>query len=446
LFGARSIRFRLTIWYACVLAAALGLFGGLIWFSLRQQLLNGLDQDLSASAARFQAYFLQQSAEESGRHLKAELDEFCQALPASTYLELKGASGSEFHYPERGREPQREIRAVESSFETGGERFELTVGGSTESIHRTLELLRLLLIGLIPVIVAVACVGGGWLSGRALKPVDEITSAAKIIGIENLSQRLTVPATGDELQRLTEVWNAMLERLEAAVTTLSQFAADASHELRTPLAVIRTNAEIALRRARTPESYRESLAEIEAEANRMTQLVEDLLFLARNGSGPAGMPMEAVDLRAIVGDVISEVRDLAGARDIRLRYSYAGADVVVSGNCAALRRMLLALVDNALKYSERGGEVSIELQSFSERATLTIRDSGEGIAAADLPHIFKRFYRADKARSGNGYGLGLSLAAAIAELHGATIGVESTEGAGAVFTVDFPSREARIAA
>lgn len=446
MFRSRSIRFRLTIWYACVLAAALGLFGGLIWLSLREQLLNGLNHDLSDSASRFQTYFLEQSAEESGKHLKAELDEFCQGLPASTYLELRGAGGSEFHYPERGKEPQRHIRAVESSFASEGESFHLTVGASTESIHRTLELLRLLLVGLIPVIVAVACVGGGWLSGRALKPVDEITSAAKTIGIENLSQRLPVPSTGDELQRLTEVWNAMLERLESAVTTLSQFAADASHELRTPLAVIRANAEIALRRARAPESYRESLQEIEAEANRMTQLVEDLLFLARNGSDPVAMPMQSVDLRTIVEDVISEVRDLAAARHIHLHGSFGGAGVSVSGNSAALRRMLLALVDNALKYSQPGGEVAIDLRSLPERAILTIRDKGEGIAAADLPHIFKRFYRADKARAGTGYGLGLSLAAAIAELHNATIRVESTEGSGSVFTVEFPSREARIAA
>ncbi|MDE3196805.1 MAG: HAMP domain-containing protein [Acidobacteriota bacterium] len=445
MLGGRSLRFRLTVWYACILAAALALFGGLIWFSLRQQLLKGFDRDLTDSAARFQTYFLRESAQESGNHLRAELNEFSQGLPDSTFLELSGGHGVEFRYADRAPSRPRHIRSIQTSFESDGETFHLTVGAATDSIHHTLELLRFLLIALIPVVVALACLGGGWISGRALRPVDELTSAAKSIGIENLSQRLPVPSTGDELQRLTEVWNEMLARLETAVTTLSQFAADASHELRTPLAVIRTNAEVALRRAREPDAYRESLREIEAEAERMTQLIEDLLFLARNGSGP-GMPMRHVDLREVAAGVLNDVRDLATERDIHLLSELGERAAPLSGNAPALRRMLLALVDNALKYSPPGAEVHVSLESSYQHAAITVRDHGCGIPATDLPHIFKRFYRADPSRTGAGYGLGLSLASTIASLHGATIRVESTEGEGSVFTVEFPSREARIAA
>ncbi len=172
-------------------------------------------------------------------------------------------------------------------------RLQLEISSSLEAIDHTLDLLKILLFSLVPVVIVVACAGGAWLSRRALKPVDEITTAAQTIGIGNLSLRLRTPQTGDELQRLTEVWNVMLGRLEGAVKTLSQFAADASHELRTPLAVIRTSAELALRRARTPESYRESLREISDEAERMTRLVEDLLFLARNDARESEMPMAA---------------------------------------------------------------------------------------------------------------------------------------------------------
>ncbi len=441
----RSIQFRLTVWYGCVLAASLGLFSAMIWLSLRQQLVNDLDRELAASATRFRSYFLREAAMESGHHLKSELEEFCQALPPSSYLELHGPRAFEFHYPERGR-PTQHVREIRQSFPLADEDYRLLVGASTESIHHTLELLRLLLIALIPAVIAIACLGGAWLSRRALRPVDEITSAARTIGIENLSQRLPVPETGDELQRLTEVWNSMLQRLESAVKTLSQFAADASHELRTPLAVIRTGAELALRRARSPESYRESLAEIQAEAQRMTQLVEDLLFLARNSASTEGMPMQPVAPCEIVRAVAAELRELAALRNIEVQLSLDDRNVVISGNAPALRRLVLALLDNALKYSRPSGKVVVSLTASPESVILAMRDFGIGIPPADLPHIFQRFYRADKARSEGGYGLGLSLAATIAQLHGAAIDAQSTEGEGSLFTVTFPSRKIRVAA
>jgi signal transduction histidine kinase len=227
---------------------------------------------------------------------------------------------------------------------------------------------------------------------------------------------------------------------------LSQFAADASHELRTPLAVIRTSAELALRRARSPESYRESLGEIEAEAQRMTQLVEDLLFLARNSASAEGMPMQMVDPREIVCGVAAEVRELAAVRDIGLELNLGDDGAVISGNGPALRRLVLALLDNALKYSKPGGRVDVSLMATPEVVTIAVRDFGIGIAPADLPHVFQRFYRADKARSEGGYGLGLSLAATIAQLHGASINAQSVEGEGSSFVVSFPSRQVRVAA
>jgi signal transduction histidine kinase len=441
----RSIQFRLTVWYGCVLAASLGLFSAMIWLSLRQQLVSDLDREMAASATRFRSYFLREAAMESGNHLKSELEEFSQALPPSSYLELSGPNGFEFHYPEHGS-PTRHVREIRQSFPMAEDNFQLLVGASTESIYRTLELLRLLLIALIPAVIAIACLGGAWLSRRALRPVDEVTSAARTIGIENLSQRLPVPETGDELQRLTEVWNSMLQRLEAAVKTLSQFAADASHELRTPLAVIRTGAELALRRARSPESYRESLVEIEAEAQRMTQLVEDLLFLARNSASTQGMPMQPVDPCDIVRGVAAELRELAALRNIDLQLSLEDRGVAISGNAPALRRLVLAIIDNALKYSRPSGKVIVSLTASDGLVSIAVRDFGIGIPASDLPHIFQRFYRADKARSEGGYGLGLSLAATIAQLHGAAIDVQSTEGEGSLFTVAFPSRQVRVAA
>lgn len=337
---SRSIQFRLTAWYALLLAAALGLFSGMIWLSLRDRLIDETDRELKATSSRFEAYFRRQISSERRSRVPGELEEFCQALPPSSFIRLSSTAGFQFEYPVHATAERHNLRTFEQTFRLGTETFSLEAGTSMRGIHHTLELLRLLLLSLIPAVIAIACLGGAWLSRRALKPVDEITAAARAIGIENLSLRLPVPPTGDELKRLTEVWNTMLSRLQSAVTTLSQFAADASHELRTPLAVIRTSAELALRRARSPESYRESLAEIAGEAAHMTQLVEDLLFLARGDSKVAAMPMTALDLRDILRDVTSELRGLAEVSGIHLRSVSPDTEILVSGNAVALRRLL----------------------------------------------------------------------------------------------------------
>jgi signal transduction histidine kinase len=438
----RSIRFRLTAWYAAILTAALALFGGLIWLSLRHRLISDIDRDLEGRASRFEKYFKSESDEWGGSSLTDELEEFCQALPPSSYIYLTGANGFVFRYPQGASAPAADFRILRNSFNSGGEWFALEVGTPIADVFHTLDLLRLLLWSLIPAVIAIATLGGAWLSRRALKPVHDITAAALTISIENLSERLPVPATGDELARLTEVLNSMLARLETAVKTLSQFVADASHELRTPLAVIRTTAELSLRRARAPEAYRESLQEIAGETERMILLVEDLLLLARNHTGTAEMPLEPMDVRDVLADVCTEVRKLAELRQIRIQPSFGDEATVISGNRMALHRLFLVLLDNALKYSRNGGDVMVTVEHGEGRISVSVEDFGSGISAVDVPHIFERFYRADRARSDGGHGLGLALADSIARAHGATIEVRSTEGAWTKFRVSFTSRDA----
>jgi heavy metal sensor kinase len=442
----RSIHFRLTVWYALVLMAALGLFGGLLWVALRGRLLSEVDEDLADQARSFQTFVQAEAQEVSGSQLLEEVAEFCQALPPSSYLEVRDAGGRvEFRYPIRQKPAQpdqspgskADFRTIQRETTVRGAPFRFEIGTSLRSIRHTMTLLGLLLLGLIPVVIAIACAGGAWLSRRALKPVDEITTAARTIGINNLSQRLPAPQSEDELRRLIEVWNSMLARLEAAVKTLSQFASDASHELRTPLAVIRTSAEVALRRARSPESYRESLHEIADEAQRMTELVETLLFLARSDSQTAELPRQPVDLRDLTGASVAELHGLAELRRIRVRTSHGEGAAVVFGNPAALRRLFLVLLDNALKYSHPGSEVIVGIAREGGRLAVTIEDFGIGIPEADQPHIFKRFYQADRARTDGGFGLGLSLAESIVRAHDANIDVTSVEGAGSTFRVCF---------
>ena len=437
----RSIRFRLTVWYALVLSAGLGLFGALIWVSLSHQLLGEIDRELEGRSSRMEAYFREEVAKTTPAQLHDELEEFSQAFAPTSSIEIKGSNGFAFLYPPHARS-QPETRTLLRRFSWNGQNFDLEVRISTAEMERTLALLRQLLLWLIPVVIAIACLGGALLSGRALRPVTALTDAARSISIENLSERLPVADTGDELARLSQTLNMMLARLEAAVTTLSQFVADASHEFRTPLAVIQTTVELALRRPREAGEYRQSLIEIGDEVCRMTHLVEDLLMLARNDTGAVDMPRAAIDLITVLDGVISETRPLADLRQIRVVPPVNQNPIWIGGNQAALHRLFLALLDNALKFSRPGGQVALSVQQGNSLVSATVLDFGVGIPEVQLPHIFERFYRGDPARAGAGHGLGLALAASIARAHGARLEVTSTEGRSTEFRIDFEAREA----
>ncbi len=459
---AASIRLRLTAWYAAVLAAGLILFSALLWISLRHALLSEVDRQLANRANGFELFLKSELAEVPAPPLKEELEEFCRALPPYSYLEVRGLDNRfAFSYPAdsvMARAKNRAVRAGSADLRWGGRmyralhreiatqngRYALDIGASLEEIQHVLNLLESMLMWLVPTVVALAAIGGVWLSRRALKPVDAMTGAAEAISIDNLSARLPVPETGDELQRLAEAWNTMLGRLETAILRISQFAADASHELRTPLSIIQTSSDLALRRPRTAEQYREAIFEIRAEAERMTRLVEDLLFLARSDSSSAEMPIEPVDLSQILQEVCSELEVMAELRGVSVHLHSGGASTFVKGNKAALRRLFLVLLDNAVKYSEAGGKVILDMASGHGAPEVVIRDFGVGISPQDLPHIFERFYRADGARShssGGGHGLGLALAESIARRHGASIGVTSSPGKGSEFRVSFAAEQ-----
>jgi two-component system heavy metal sensor histidine kinase CusS len=435
----RSIRWRLTFWYAGALAAALVLFGVLIQALLERRLISEIEEDLADRSARFESYFLHESAEKAPAQLKDELEEFCAALPPRSYVQLRAVAGIVvFRYGAPGAQPGS-TRTLSRSFASPtGAQYEVTVGEPVRAVHHTIALLRLQLFAMTPLAIAIACIGGWLLSRRALKPLDDMARAAEAISIENLSTRLEVPDTGDELQRFGEVLNKMLARLEGAVETLSQFVADASHELRTPLALIRANAEIALRRTRSPEEYREVLTGIVADTERMTTLVEDLLFLARSDSAVAP-PMQGapIGIDVPLGEAIDAVKHLALKRSVRI-VSSSNVDAYVAGNRAMLKRLFVALLDNAIKNSREAGEIRIGVERSADSITVSIRDFGDGIDAADLPHIFQRFYRADKSRTGEGYGLGLSIAGSIVRAHASEIAVSSAPGEGATFVVRIP--------
>jgi heavy metal sensor kinase len=310
------------------------------------------------------------------------------------------------------------------------------VASSLEDVHAVMKDLRNLLLFLIPAVFVVACLGGYWLSWRALAPVDEITRVAKSISVQNLSQRLTVPQTGDEIQRMAEAWNGLLDRLEGSVKRIRQFTADASHELRTPVALIRTTAEFALRRERRTSDYQSALGEIQIEAERMTELTESLLTVARADANGLELPLAEIDLNETIWDVFRQIDRVAAVQGVAMQLELADEPATVKANAPAIRRLLLGLIDNALRHTPSGGSVTISTTRMQNGVVLAVQDTGEGIQAEALPHVFERFFRADPARgSGSGAGLGLSIAQAIAQAHRSELTVQSEPGTGARFAL-----------
>jgi heavy metal sensor kinase len=290
-------------------------------------------------------------------------------------------------------------------------------------------------------LVLLACLLGYWLSGRALAPVNRIIETAGLIGAQNLSSRLEVPKPRDELRRLTETLNAMLARIEASFKSITQFTADASHDLRTPVAVIRATAEITLRKPRAQEEYRRALSTILETSVDTSELLENLLTLARADAGAAGMEMRPLDLAEHVQKARERAALLGLEKALDVTATTPREPVWVKADAIAIDRLLLILLDNAVKYSPSGGRCEIALSQSETHAQITVRDSGEGIPESELTNIFDRFYRVDRVRSKNtgGAGLGLAIARWITEMHGGTIAAKSTLGAGSVFQIKLPA-------
>jgi len=326
------------------------------------------------------------------------------------------------------------FRSFQTRIQCGRQSFDLLLAIPLDEVRAVLRDFRRLLLMMIPGVVFAACLGGWWISRRALTPVDKITQAARTITAQNLTRRLDVPQTGDELQRMSEAWNQVLERLEAALQRIRRFTADASHELRTPVAIIRATAELALRRERDVEEYRQSLRQIQLEAERMTQLTDALLSLATADANAVEMPRAPVDFNRLAGELVRQNQSLADSRGIHLKADLSARPAVAPGNESGVRRVLQILLDNALKFTPTGGSVLVSIAPVDNGVAACVRDSGPGIPADALPHIFERFYTAGRSGSENGgAGLGLSIAQAIAQAHGSRIQVESTPGAGSCF-------------
>jgi signal transduction histidine kinase len=284
---------------------------------------------------------------------------------------------------------------------------------------------------------------GRWIAGRALEPVDRmITEVREITDGRSLHRRLAVPMEKDELGRLALTLNQMWTRLERSFVALRRFTADASHELKTPLTVVRAGVERAITRPDLPQETLAALEETLQEVNRMTELLESLLTLARADEGRADLHREPVDLREIIEEAGETGELLAEHAGVGIEIRLPPDPLVVAVDRSRMRQLALNLIENAVKYTPRGGQVSVELGSTDGRVTFSVADTGIGIAPGDLPHVFDRFWRADSARTRTseraGTGLGLAICKWIAEAHGGTIEVQSRPGRGTTFTVGIP--------
>ncbi len=444
-----SIRLRLTAWYAAALLAGLALFGSAMWIALEQRLIAGVDLRLAQRVEGLRSALGPDAGIKDRTQLQQELSEFVREIPDGGLVQLRDSSGTVllplsaqpvFPSPPHPRDTvtlrDRRFRVTSAPLPCVGETFTAQVAVSLDEVGAILDDFRRLLLWMIPAVLALACVGGYWLSSRALAPVDEITSVAKTISVQNLSRRIASPQTGDELQRMAETWNEVLDRLDSAVQRIRQFTSDASHELRTPLTLIRATADLALRREREPEEYRASLRQVASEAEHMTALTEQLLTLARADTHGLDLALTPTDLNQLVNSVVGQNAALALEKGVALHARTGAHPAVAPADATALRRVLLILLDNALKHTPAGGTVTLAAAVAPTSVVLTVEDTGDGIAAEALPHLFERFYRADEARgSGNGFGLGLAIAQTIATAHGTRITVESSPGAGARFSM-----------
>ncbi len=311
------------------------------------------------------------------------------------------------------------------------------VGCSIAPELKELHLTALKLAGFGGIILVFGLVGGGWLVGRALHPIDDISATAAKISAGDLSQRINVAEAESELGRLAAVLNSTFARLETAFAQQQQFTADAAHELRTPVTVMLTQAQTALTRERAAAEYRETVEACQRSAQRMRRLIESLLELARLDAGQEPLNRMPFDLSQMVREGTESVRPLADERGVKIRCELTPVQCV--GDAERLAQVVTNLLVNAIQYNRDKGEVRVTTQSQIGLAVLIVADTGPGIPAADLPHIFERFYRADKARSAGRAGLGLAIAKAIVAAHGGTMEAASQTGTGTTFTVRLPA-------
>jgi two-component system, OmpR family, heavy metal sensor histidine kinase CusS len=454
-----SIRWRLTLWYGAVLSVILLSFCGAVYLLTEHHLLALTDATLreeldelasevsrAESLADLKAHLSLRFPDQEGYQLQVATLEgeplFRSAgigpsgLPHPVALRAESSAPAYESVNLNGHRPARlSSRVIMGPTSSLVIQAAVTLAPNVRAMRELLAVF--LTIG--PVALASTLAGGFWLAWKALSPVDRMASTAAEITATRLDRRLAEPEAKDELGYLAQTFNSMIARLQRSFEEVRRFTADAAHELRTPLAAMRTEAEVALRSPRSAERDARVLENLLEEIDRLTRLVSTLLFLTREGTGVNHFV--PVRLDEIVSVVCEHMK--VAAREKGLDLVVKRADVcLVSGNDDRLRQLFFNLLDNAIKYSQPGGMVAVEIEAQNGQATVAVTDTGIGIAAEHLPHVFDRFYRVDRSRSSEteGAGLGLAICHSIAEAHAGRIEINSSLGSGTRVNVVIPLR------
>lgn len=446
-----SIRVRLTVWYVALLAGILAVFSAFLYLSLSQYLYSNVTSQLQVNVQDARRMWLR-----TGNISLSDLQPGADYVAVYTPLGQQIATSGPIAQPDirkfvqanyTSAQPVRITLANDTDwmvyttpvFLSNGEMIALVqVGQSLERTQDTLQRLLVQIAIALPITLILASSGGLFLASRALSPIDRIRRIASRISAQDLSQRIRLGQTHDEVGRLAATFDSMIERLDNSFRAQRQFTSDASHELRTPLALIRTETDIVLARERAPDEYRQALENIRNDVDRMSALVSDMLTLARADSGREQITKEPLLLGDIAREVLNQLMPFAESKNVSLVWSGDDPGPLVLGDETRLTQLVINLVDNGIKYAP-GGAVVVSVREVASSAVLTVKDNGIGIPAEHLDKLFERFYRVDSSRTGGtSTGLGLAICEWITKVHGGTIEVESEEGMGAEFIVRLP--------
>jgi two-component system, OmpR family, sensor kinase len=488
-----SIRTKLSLWYAAILGITLLGSGVIAYVVSRSSLLDNLDyslknevqwvnefigpqakkvkikraalkelQELKRSAAQQEE---QPEVIDTSAGKRTEIDEMWNQIyqhtllsPRRHYIQILDRNGDLLYRSQslRGHTisyneiPYQWINVVSTKGPDDQEiRLALTqndyvkifVAYPLEPVYEVTDNVFYNFLFITPLALLISVIGGWFLAHKSLKPVDELTKTAKEITAQNLNRRLPTHHVNDELGRLTEQFNDMISRLQASFVQIQQFSADASHELRTPLTIMRGEIEVALRNQRMSKQARELFMSMNDELVRLSSIVESLMILVKSDTGRLVFNMQPVALDEFIHQLFEEAQVLAEAKKIKVKLEHS-EELHIKGDAARLKQLFLNLVDNAIKYTQTHGLVTLSLTKDAGNAVIMIKDNGIGILRKDQSKIFERFYRVEQS-SGNientsGSGLGLPIAKWIAEAHNGSIEIKSKEGKGSTFTVRLP--------
>jgi len=460
-----TLRARVVTWYVGLLAAALVLFGATLYFGVRGYLNTSLQRSLSGEATAIGSTFLAFEEQKGKEWMAGEITEAYAPELSGRFIRIVRRDGFVLYQSGDTRDPviigsaipqpnftsktdsfrvvpqsgSDDLLVVTQSFlSSSGTDYIIQTGSSLAPIQHVLSSLGRIVLLITPIVLIGAAFGGQLLMKLPLRPLVVLSERAEQIGMSKLGERLPVLPTHDEMERLSLSLNRMIDRLEDSLSLNRRFSADVSHELRTPLTIMRGELEQVVLEPDLKPSVHDAVVSALEEIGRMSNIVESLLAIARLDAGPDAITARPADLGALCSWVVEQMHPLAEDKGIEIRVQSASLTALV--DTARMKQVLVNVIDNAIKYTPPGGSIALTAFTSDGMAVIEVMDTGIGIPAADLLHVFDRFFRADTARSRGlgGAGLGLSIVKAICNAHGGSIGLQSSEGIGTAVRIRLP--------